>query len=97
MKSFWQIGLLIVVLMGIVVAASYLTQYTTPNPSVKPTQGIVEPVGEVGMLQVLRRMEQSLREQHGINATLQEQLEKAIANEEYEAAARLRDAIRKGR
>ncbi len=46
------------------------------------------------MIQTLERMEQSLREMHGIDATLREQLERAIAAEEYEAAARLRDALR---
>ena len=30
-----------------------------------------------------------------IEATLQEQLQQAVANEEYEAAAKLRDALRK--
>ncbi len=46
------------------------------------------------MVQHLRRIEQSLRDQHGIEDTLQEQLAKAIANEEYEKAARLRDQLR---
>ena len=49
---------------------------------------------ESEMIQTLERMEQSLREMHGIDATLREQLERAIAAEEYEAAARLRDALR---
>jgi hypothetical protein len=47
-----------------------------------------------GMVRQLRKLEQSLREMHGIEETLQEQLDKAIANEEYERAARLRDALR---
>lgn len=47
-----------------------------------------------GMVQTLKKMESSLRELHGIDATLKEQLERAIANEDYEIAARLRDAIR---
>lgn len=46
------------------------------------------------MVQQLRKMERSLRQMHGIEATLQEQLNQAVANEEYEAAARLRDALR---
>jgi len=54
----------------------------------------VEQMEEDGMVQHLRRIEQSLREQHHIEATLQEQLDRAIANEEYEAAARLRDRLR---
>ena len=48
-----------------------------------------------GMVQQLRKMEQSLRQLHGIDATLREQLEQAVANEEYETAARLRDALRR--
>jgi hypothetical protein len=48
-----------------------------------------------GMVQHLRRIESSLREQHGIDATLQEKLDQAVANEDYEEAARLRDALRK--
>jgi hypothetical protein len=50
---------------------------------------------EDGMVRHLRKIETSLRETHGIEATLQEQLDQAIANEEYETAARLRDAIRR--
>jgi protein-arginine kinase activator protein McsA len=49
------------------------------------------------MVQQLRKLERSLRELHGIEETLQEQLERAVANEEYETAARLRDALRKRR
>lgn len=47
-----------------------------------------------GMIRQLKKLEQSLREMHGIEETLREQLDKAIANEEYERAARLRDALR---
>jgi hypothetical protein len=54
-----------------------------------------EQMDEDGMVQHLRRIETSLREQHGIEATLQEQLDRAVANENYEEAARLRDALRK--
>jgi hypothetical protein len=54
-----------------------------------------EQMEEDGMVQHLRRTEQMLREQHGIGETLEEQLARAIANEEYETAARLRDALRK--
>jgi hypothetical protein len=56
-----------------------------------------EQMEEDGMVQQLRRMEQSLRQMHNIEATLREQLEKAVANEEYEAAARLRDALKRRR
>jgi hypothetical protein len=48
---------------------------------------------EDGMVKHLRKIESSLRESHGIEATLQEQFEQAIAEEKYERAAELRDAI----
>ena len=54
-----------------------------------------EEMEEDGMVQHLRKVENSLREEYGIEATLQEQLDKAVANEEYETAARLRDRLRK--
>ena len=47
------------------------------------------------MVKQLHKMEQSLRQTHGIEATLQERLQQAVANEEYEVAAELRDALRK--
>ena len=47
-----------------------------------------------GLVRQLRKLESSLRELHGIEETLQGQLDKAIANEEYEQAARIRDALR---
>jgi hypothetical protein len=52
---------------------------------------------EDGMVQQLRTMEDTLREKHNIEATLREQLDKAVANEEYETAARLRDALKRKR
>jgi hypothetical protein len=57
--------------------------------------GAEEQIEEDGMVQHLRKIEKSLREQHGIEETLQEQLDRAVANEDYEEAARLRDALRK--
>lgn len=51
-------------------------------------------IEEDGMVEQLRKMEESLRNLHNIEATLREQLEQAVANEEYEAAARLRDALK---
>lgn len=57
--------------------------------------GAEEQMEEDGMVQHLRKIEQSLREQHGIQETLQEQLDRAVANENYEEAARLRDVMRK--
>ena len=50
---------------------------------------------EDAMVKQLRSLDQSLRTLHGIEATLHEQLEQAVANEEYETAARIRDALRK--
>jgi hypothetical protein len=49
---------------------------------------------EDSFVQELTKLEQSLRELHGIDETLEEQLAKAVANEQYETAARLRDAIK---
>lgn len=49
---------------------------------------------EDGMVQKLRAMEQSLRQSHGIETTLREQLDQAVAREDYETAARLRDALK---
>lgn len=57
--------------------------------------GAEEQMEDDGMVQHLRKIEKSLREQHGIGETLQEQLDRAVANENYEEAARLRDALRK--
>jgi hypothetical protein len=54
-----------------------------------------EQMEEDGMVQQLRKMEKSLRDTHGIEATLAEQLDEAVAREDYEAAARLRDALRR--
>jgi UvrB/uvrC motif len=46
------------------------------------------------MVSQLRKMEEALRQKHGIESTLQEQLEEAVAREDYEGAARLRDQLR---
>jgi hypothetical protein len=54
-----------------------------------------EQMEEDGMVQQLRKMERSLRQHHGIEETLREQLERAVANEDYEIAARLRDALKR--
>lgn len=43
----------------------------------------------------LQGMELAIREKHKIGETLQEQLAKAVANEQYEKAAELRDALRR--
>lgn len=54
-----------------------------------------EEMEEDGMVRHLRHVEATLREQYQIDTTLQEQLQKAIADEDYERAARLRDALKK--
>lgn len=54
-----------------------------------------EQMEDDGMVQHLRKIEKSLRGEYKIEATLQEQLDLAVANEEYERAAQLRDALRK--
>lgn len=53
-----------------------------------------EEMEEDGMVQHLRKVERSLRDEYKIQATLQEQLQQAIADEDYEKAARLRDAMK---
>jgi hypothetical protein len=50
---------------------------------------------EDGMVQQLRKLQESLRKEHNIEATLREQLDQAVATEDYETAARLRDALRR--
>ncbi len=57
--------------------------------------GMEEKMDEDEMVGELRHVEKKLREEHGISATLREQLDQAVAKEEYETAARLRDAIRR--
>jgi hypothetical protein len=54
-----------------------------------------EHLDEDGMVQHLRKIEAKLRKQFHIGATLQEQLEQAVAREDYERAAQLRDALKK--
>ena len=54
-----------------------------------------EEMEQDGMVQHLKQVEASLRQQYQIEATLEEQLQQAIADEDYERAARLRDALRK--
>jgi protein-arginine kinase activator protein McsA len=47
------------------------------------------------MVQHLRKIEATLREQYHIGATMHEQLEQAIAAEDYERAAQLRDVLKR--
>jgi hypothetical protein len=51
---------------------------------------------EDGMVQHLKGIENSLREQYDIGETLLEQLDRAIAEEDYERAAQLRDQLKRG-
>lgn len=53
-----------------------------------------EEMDEDQMVQHLRHVESTLREQFHIDATLEEQLQQAIAEEDYERAARLRDKLK---
>jgi hypothetical protein len=54
-----------------------------------------EEMEEDGMVRHLRHVEAKLREQYHIDATLEEQLQQAIDDEDYERAAHLRDALKK--
>ena len=56
-----------------------------------------EQMEQDGMVQRLRELERTLREEHHIAATLEERLADAVAREDYETAARLRDALRRRR
>ncbi len=42
----------------------------------------------------LRQLEKQIRKRYGINATLEEQLQRALANEDYENAASIRDQLK---
>jgi hypothetical protein len=57
------------------------------------TYEIEEQMEEDGMVQQLRKMDRSLRKLHNIKTTLREQLDEAVAKEQYERAAELRDAL----
>ena len=57
--------------------------------------GMEEQMDEDPMVQHLRKIETTLREQYDIGATLHEQLEQAIAAEDYERAAQLRDQLKR--
>lgn len=53
-----------------------------------------EQMEEDSMVQHLRQVEASLRKEYKIEATLREQLDQAVAEEDYEKAAKLRDALK---
>ena len=54
-----------------------------------------EEMEQNAMVKHLRGMQESLRKQHDIGPTLEEQLQQAIAAEDYERAASLRDKLKK--
>lgn len=54
-----------------------------------------ERMEEDGMVQHLRQIEKTLREEYEIGETLQEQLDRAVAEEDYERAAQLRDRLKR--
>jgi tetratricopeptide (TPR) repeat protein len=58
------------------------------------TEDDFEPDEDPMLLQIAR-LEEEIRNKHKIGETLQEQLDKAVANEQYEQAAKLRDAIKR--
>ena len=47
------------------------------------------------MVQHLRRIEERLRQEYGITSTLREELDAAVAAEDYERAAQLRDELKR--
>ncbi|MEI7685109.1 MAG: UvrB/UvrC motif-containing protein [Planctomycetota bacterium] len=57
--------------------------------------GLEDQMDDDGMVQHLRRVEETLREEYGIKSTLSEQLAEAVAQEDYEKAARLRDELKR--
>jgi hypothetical protein len=57
--------------------------------------GLEEQLDEDPMVQHLRKIESTLREEYHIGATLHEKLEEAIAAEDYERAAQLRDELKR--
>lgn len=57
--------------------------------------GVDDRMEEDGMVQQLRRMERALQALSESELSLEQQLAQAIAREEYERAAQLRDAIRR--
>lgn len=54
-----------------------------------------EQMEEDGMVQHLNKVQSSLRQEYNIDATLHEKLDQAVAAEDYEQAARLRDELKR--
>lgn len=57
--------------------------------------GFEDQMEDDGMVQHLRRVDETLRKEFGIKSTLSEQLAEAVAQEDYERAARLRDELKR--
>lgn len=57
--------------------------------------GVEDRMDEDAMVRELRDLERRLREAHGVRETLREKLDRAVAAEDYETAAHLRDALRR--
>lgn len=88
-------------------AAALEVEYNLPEQAVREIQGGLDKLRDFfvlygreaemdddGMIRHLRQVEKALREQYQIDKTLEEQLQKAIADENYERAAELRDALK---
>lgn len=57
--------------------------------------GMEERMDEDAMVQELKKMQQQIRDLHDIESTVREQLDQAVATEDYEQAARLRDKLKR--
>lgn len=57
-------------------------------------QGLTKWASQDPSLADLQELEQTMRARHAVKATLNEQLEQALANEDFEGAARIRDELR---
>jgi hypothetical protein len=56
--------------------------------------GMEDRLDDDAMVQQLRKVQQQVRDLHGIEFTIREQLDQAVAMEDYEQAARLRDHLK---
>jgi len=57
-------------------------------------QGLTKWASQDPSLADLQELEQTMRARHAVKATLNEQLEQALANEDFERAARIRDELK---
>ena len=56
---------------------------------------MLEQMEDDGMVQHLRCIEERLRQEYGITSTLREELDAAVAAEDYEPRAQLRDELKR--